>query len=233
MTRPDEERNRPPATANFDPVANWYRALEFVAFGGDLERARFCLLPRLADRRRILILGEGDGRCLARLVALAPAARIDCIDASPAMLAAAARRLPSAARERVTFRCADALAASFGDERYDAILTLFFLDCFRSDQVRSLVSTLGEHAAPEACWLFADFVVPPRGWRRWRAHVWLAVLYTFFRWGTGLRVSRLPDSEAAIASAGFTSTETQTRQHGLLRTTLYRRTGEKAENLKR
>ncbi len=82
-----------PAAANFDRLARIYRALEFLAFGGALERARFCFLDRLGGCDDILVLGEGDGRCLERLVGLAPHARIRCVDSSPAMLAVAAARV--------------------------------------------------------------------------------------------------------------------------------------------
>jgi ubiquinone/menaquinone biosynthesis C-methylase UbiE len=93
------------SAANFDRLARIYRALEFVAFGRDLERARYCFLDQLASCRDILVLGEGDGRCLARLVHVAPAARIHCVDASAAMLACAARRLTDpATRARVQFQ---------------------------------------------------------------------------------------------------------------------------------
>jgi ubiquinone/menaquinone biosynthesis C-methylase UbiE len=95
---------------NFDRLAGIYRALEYIAFGRDLERARFFHLDRLSESRSILVLGEGDGRCLERLVSAAPKARIDCLDFSPAMLACAARRIVDhEAVQRVTFRQADLL----------------------------------------------------------------------------------------------------------------------------
>ena len=58
------------AKANFDPVAHWYRWLEYAAFGRALERCRFALLPELEDAQRVLILGEGDGRFLKKLLSL-------------------------------------------------------------------------------------------------------------------------------------------------------------------
>ena len=64
------------APANFDRLAGIYRLLEFLAFGRDLERARFRLLETLAECHSVLVLGEGDGRCLARLARVAPEARI-------------------------------------------------------------------------------------------------------------------------------------------------------------
>ena len=210
-----------PAAANFDRLARGYRALEFVAFGRDLERARFSFLERLRDRRSILVLGEGDGRCLERLVALAPHAAIHCLDASPAMIAAASARLPVVARSRVTLTCADIFAFDFDARRYDAVTTFFFLDCFTAEQVRTIVARVTPRLEPGALWLFADFVLPARGWPRRRAQAWLALLYAFFRWQTGLRARALPPSELVIEGAGFARTDAREWQHGLLRSAVW------------
>jgi ubiquinone/menaquinone biosynthesis C-methylase UbiE len=204
--------------ANFDPLVRIYRALEVLAFGGDLERARFGLLEHLTERRSILILGEGDGRCLARLLEIAPLAHIQCVDASPAMLARAEARIAgSPHRGRVTFTHADALTWEFPARSYDAVVTLFFLDCFSASETKGLVARIREALRPEAGWLFADFTVPERGVARLRARLWLAGLYAFFRWQTGLRTNVLPPSETLIQQAGFTAQDTRAYQWGLLR----------------
>jgi ubiquinone/menaquinone biosynthesis C-methylase UbiE len=208
--------------ANFDPVARLYRVMEYLAFGGDLERVRFCLLDRLAGRRSILILGEGDGRCLARLLPLAPDARIHCVDASPAMLARAAARIAGTdTRNRVAFECADVLSHSFPPARYDAVVTLFFLDCFDRAQTEGLVNRIKAALQPGSAWLFADFRVPERGLARIRARAWLAVLYAFFRWQTGLRTRALPPSEELIRQAGFHCGASRDFQWGLLRSSWF------------
>jgi ubiquinone/menaquinone biosynthesis C-methylase UbiE len=209
------------ATADFSRLARVYRALEFVAFGRDLERTRFCLLDRLRDRRAVLIFGEGDGRCLARLAQLAPTARFRCVDGSAGMIAAARKRLRESDRGRVEFICGDAREVDLGGETYDAVVTLFFLDCLTTGQVERLIARTAPHLAPGARWLFADFVTPPRGWRKVRARLWLATLYTFFRWQTRLSVRALPDSERVLEQAGFVPGQSRTFQHGMLRATLY------------
>lgn len=210
------------APPNFDPLAGAYRALEFLAFGRDLERARFRHLDHLADRRRILVLGEGDGRCLVRLLRCAPHAHIDCLDLSPVMLARAAARLDPTDRSRVRFQAADLLATEPPGDRYDAIVTCFFLDCFTASQVAALVARLTARLEPDALWLWADFVLPARGLRRWRAQAWLAVLYTFFRWQTGLAVKTLPPSEAILVAAGGHCEAQRDFQAGLVRSALFR-----------
>lgn len=210
--------------ANFDGLATGYRTLEYLAFGRDLERARFCLLDRLAGCRSILVLGEGDGRCLEQLVRIAPSARIHCVDASEAMLAQARARLGSApASERVTLQKADALTLELPAGGYDAAVTLFFLDCFTTAQVEPLVARIERALQADAWWLFADFAVPPRGWARARARAWLTLLYAFFRWRTRMTARVLPPSEMLIERAGFRAQDVREHQRGMLRTVAFRR----------
>ncbi len=207
----------------FDRLARVYRALELAAFGRDLERARFCLLDRLASCARILVFGEGDGRALARLVGIARHAQIHCVELSPAMIDRAAQRLGEADRARVIFHQADALTSPLPDGPFDAVTTMFFLDCFTEPQVRGLVTKIAATLAPEAAWLWADFRLPDRGWARLRARTTIALLYAFFRWETGIPAQQLPPAERIISEAGFTTRERLDRQGGMVRTRLFAR----------
>jgi hypothetical protein len=167
--------------SGFDRLASAYRALEFLAFGGDLERARFAYLDRLASSRDILLLGEGDGRC------------------------------------------ADARTFAPGPGAFDAVATLFFLDCLDAAEAEALVASAGAGLRAGATWLFADFALPPRGAARLRARAWLAVLYAFFRLAAGLRVSALPPSEDILARAGWSRAAFRDFQGGLVRSAVYAR----------
>jgi ubiquinone/menaquinone biosynthesis C-methylase UbiE len=213
------------APRSFDRLARIYRPLEYGAFGRDLERARFCFLEKLRDCRAILVLGEGDGRCLEQLVRAAPDAHIDCLDLSPAMLARAEARLPTEARARVTFRQADLLTAALPEKNYDAVITLFFLDCFTADQTADIVHRIAASLRPGARWLWADFVLPPHGLARLRARVWLAVLYAFFHWQTTLSARVLPPAEELIAAEGFAREAEKVFQWGLVRSVVFSQPG--------
>lgn len=206
----------------FDSLAAAYRWLEWFAFGSDLETARFCHLEHLRDCRRVLVLGEGDGRFLAQLMRRFPAMRVDCVEASGAMLRLARARLREGERHRVTFHHADALTAQFEAGAYGAVVTLFFLDCFPQEDVARLVTQVQPALGANACWLWADFALPPSGWRHWRAALWLRGLYLFFHWKTALTVDQLPPSEKILQKAGFRLCAEKTFQAGLLRSAVYR-----------
>lgn len=187
----------------YDQLARFYRLVEFIAFGRALERARFQHFGRLRDCKRILLLGDGDGRGLALACRLAPHARIDSVDFSAGMLDRAAQRLRPEDRARVSLRQADALTAEFSPDTYDAVTTLFFLDCFSNEQVHAFIEHLRPALTSDAIWLHADFALPARGFHRLRAQLMLTLMLAFFRWQTGLAVRALPLSENLLESVGF------------------------------
>jgi ubiquinone/menaquinone biosynthesis C-methylase UbiE len=212
------------AIRSFDRLARIYQALEYVAFGRALERARFAHLDRLQNCRSILVTGEGDGRCLERLLRAAPQATVDCLDLSPAMLARASARLAGQeAAARVTFRQADLLTAVLPAAHYDAVVTLFFLDCFTALQMEVVMARLHDSLEPGAVWLWADFNVPAQGLARLRARLWLGVLYAFFRWQTGLPARELPPVESFFAAKRYEVLAERSFQQGLLRSVAWRR----------
>lgn len=207
----------------FGRLARVYACLEYIAFGRELERARFCFLEQLRECREILLIGEGDGRCLARLVEIAPAARLHCVDASPGMLTRAAARLRPVDRSRVTFTCADARTWLPSPQSYDAVVTAFFLDCLTPQSVAELAARVQPALRPGALWLFADFVLPESGFARGRAQLWLWTMYFFFRWQTGLAVKELPPSEEILRAAGWRERATRDFHGVFVRVVLFDR----------
>jgi SAM-dependent methyltransferase len=212
------------AARTFDRLARIYRPLEYLAFGRDLERARFAHLSRLRDCGNILVAGEGDGRCLERLLSAAPRARIECLDISAAMLAAAKARLAGRAdADRVAFRHADLLTTDLPAAAYDAAVTFFFVDCFTAGQADDVLRRIHDSLRPGALWLWADFALPNAGLARLRARIWLAVLYAFFRWQTSLSARELPPMERFFQHAGYEALADSLWQKGLVRSVAWRK----------
>ena len=195
---------RDAVAADFDLVARPYRRMEYLTFGRSLELCRNHFLPLLSGCRKALVLGDGDGRFLARLLAANPVLRADAVDTSAVMLRLLERRAQPAESKRMSrlrIHHADALAYT-PDEPCDLIVTHFFLDCFRQPQVDALALHLAQHASPRALWLLSDFRIPT-GSMRWAARAIVRSLYLAFRLLTGLCTSALPDHAAALNAAGF------------------------------
>ena len=205
---------RQDTVSTFDRLARPYRWLEYAAFGRGLLRCRYDLLPWLADARRVLTIGEGDGRIVAELPTQFPGVKVDCVEASGTMIACARERLR--ANTKVRFHQADALEWDFSKDKYDAVVTCFFLDCFSPETLAVLMPRLAASLRPEGQWLVTEFGQPSRGVWRCHAKVWLAVMYFFFRHTTRLETRRLPDWEGGMARLGFRCYERLSRRWNLI-----------------
>ncbi|MEO2042988.1 MAG: class I SAM-dependent methyltransferase [Nitrospinaceae bacterium] len=195
---------------SFDRLAAVYSYMEYLVFGKDLERCRFRYLDALSDSRSILILGEGDGRFLNRLLRHNEHARVDCVDNSPAMVRKAQALISTsgdALNLRVKFHRISIDKFNFEPNYYDAVVTHFFLDCFSGDQLSRLISNIGTSANDSCRWLVSDFHYPNSGFTRIRAKIWIWFLYAFFImqlisktvfWLPHILISHSPDSNSWI-----------------------------------
>ncbi len=206
---------------NFDRVARPYRWLEYMSFGPWLARCRSAQLTHLTSRRHALLLGEGDGRFLARLLAANPTLTADVVDSSHAMLTLLDRRLrKSEFHHRVRLHQADALRWN-PTGSYDLIVSHFFLDCFFPHQLEQLFDSVLPHALPGAPWVISEFAIPHNPFVAWFARGIIRWLYRAFGWTTGLRVRALPDYAASLYRRGLTLSHDQGLLSGLLRSQLW------------
>ncbi|MBB5059007.1 SAM-dependent methyltransferase [Granulicella aggregans] len=196
------------AQPDFDLIARPYRWLEYMTLGRALERSRLHFLPELRDRTSALVLGDGDGRFLARLFAQNPALQADAVDTSRVMLELLRHNCPSDAVLRTHQADALIFLATTPKIQYDLVVTHFFLDCLIQSEVNEIAREIAPFLAPGALWVVTDFAIPS-GAMRIPADLLVRFLYLAFRILTGLRVSRLPDHDAALQAAGFI----RVRQH--------------------
>ena len=210
---------------NFDPIARPYRWLEYLILGRTLERCRLHYLPNLLQQKRALILGDGDGRFLAELLAQNPHIQADAVDTSATMLELLRRRCEAAAPNiapRLQTHHTSALNFSPQQkETYDLVVTNFFLDCLTQSELNNLIHRIAKNIPPGALWLISDFRIPP-GPMHLPVKLLVRSLYLAFRILTGLRTTQLPDYASALTQAGFVQISHQHRLAGILTTELWR-----------
>jgi SAM-dependent methyltransferase len=209
---------------SFDLLAPHYRWMEWVLAGGKLQRCRTTFLEDVRQAKNVLLLGEGNGRFLKAFARVNDTAHITVLDASTAMLQQARRRMASTdTHHRVEYIHADIFSWSPPQHRFDLIVTNFFFDCFRPDQLEQLIPRLAASATEEAHWVVSDFCVPAQGWARWRARGIIAAMYCFFRVVTQLPARSLTPVAPLLESSGFQLLRSRPSEWGLLRTDLWRR----------
>jgi ubiquinone/menaquinone biosynthesis C-methylase UbiE len=211
---------------SFDALAPWYRTLEWIAFGDDLQRCRTACLCEIASPQRVLVVGEGNGRFLCELLRVHPGVEVDCIDASQRMLQLARERLerelPEAV-QRVRFLQHDLTSWSPPEHHYDLVATHFFLDCFAEAQLAAIVGKLALAATENANWLLVDFCVPAKGFARFHARAWLAIMYQFFRLTAGIAARQLIDPTPFMRGERFALARQHSFRRGMLKSEMWRR----------
>lgn len=200
---------------NFDRLARPYRWLEYLSFGPLLERCRYYRLPQLANAKRALVLGDGDGRFLARLLKENRELKADVVDLSTAMLRLLAERVAAVRTcNRVSLHAMDARSFVPTSE-YDLIITHFFLDCFSTEELVALVEKIRPHLAPGAIWVVSEFAIP-KNLASWPSQIVVGGLYLVFGVFTGLPVRRLPDYASVLTSSGLSLQKKHSWLSGLL-----------------
>lgn len=212
------------AQPDFDPIARPYRWLEYLTLGRVLERCRLHFLPRVLQQRRALVLGDGDGRFLAALMAANPFIHVDAIDSSATMLRLLRQRCEASSPNsagRLKIQNINALTLTPTDS-YDLVVTHFFLDCLSQSDLELLIARIAPALAPGALWLISDFSIPS-GPMRLPAQTIVQALYLAFRILTGLRTTHLPNHATPLAQAGLTRIASHNALAGLLTAELWQK----------
>jgi len=216
---------------SFDAIAPWYRTIETIAFGNALQRARVACLDEIGSPRRVLILGEGNGRFLCELLRKHPGIEVHCVDASGRMIDLARRRLEGMAPTavgRVQFLHRDITSWNPDSDGYDVIVTHFFLDCFPADNLSAVVTKLSRAATADALWLLTDFSIPAHPKGRLAARIWLAAMYLFFRVVARIEARELIDPAPFLSREQFRLINQHLSRRGMLKSQLWRRPGDGA-----
>jgi ubiquinone/menaquinone biosynthesis C-methylase UbiE len=207
--------------ATFDLVASFYPLLEQAVFGPKLSRARRSFISRVAEGRKILLIGEGNGRFLCEVVKQTSSASITVVDSSAQMLAAASRRIATInCFSRIELIHSDILEWRAARGSYDRIVTHFFLDLFPPDRIRRVVEKISQLAMEDCLWINVDFTSEnqslPQKFLMWAQ-------YRFFRIFARIEAPRLFDARPLIRDANWEILETRLLNSGLISASLLSR----------
>jgi ubiquinone/menaquinone biosynthesis C-methylase UbiE len=199
---------------NFDRVARMYRWAEHIALGPLLQRTRTHFIPALASKKHALVLGDGDGRFLSAFLRANDHVQAHAVDTSARMLHQLRLRC-AFAQPRLSTSHQSALQV-LPHRDTDLIVSHFFLDCLEQNDLEALASQIAANCSSRTTWLVSDFAIPSRQWLAPFARLYVRALYFAFRMLTGLRVTRLPNIEKALKTAGFQPISRHERLGGLL-----------------
>lgn len=211
------------SSLNFDRIARAYRWLEYLSFGRLLEECRWEYLQDLSQAKHALILGDGDGRFTARLLATNPHITVEAVDVSAAMLSLLWQRASAQkAQDRVNLHQTD-IRGLTPQGTYDVVISHFFLDCLTDTELEILIQKTKTVLLPGGLWVVSEFSIPNAQWTGKVAALLIAFLYRAFALLTGLQTMHLPNHAKILGEAGFVRRKSRQRLGGILISELWQR----------
>ncbi|MCC9643870.1 class I SAM-dependent methyltransferase [Rhodopirellula sp. JC740] len=178
----------------------------------------------LPPLKRILMLGDGDGRLLQKVLMAQPRAEIVSVEQSSEMITLQKQRAASVdSSNRVEWIQVDATSVPLESGSFDCLMAAFFLDCFTEAELSRYLPGWLSCVANDGFFYHVDFVIPENGWRRMRAQFWSVVMHRFFRWQTGLQSTSVVPVEPLLDSKVWAERSQRELNHGFIRSVLYQR----------
>ncbi len=208
---------------NYDRIAANYDRLSRLVFGKSIVRAQRSLLPAIAPRSRILIVGGGTGWILEEVSRLHTSSLvIDYVEISANMLDLARKRECKANRVAFIHTAIEDYAAS---APYDVIMTPFLFDNFSRPRAQEVFDKLHIYLKPGGQWLFTDFHIDKGANRLWQKTL-LGSMYIFFRNISRVEADQLPDMQAHFVQNGYQLTFESYHFGRFIRSAAYRKSGD-------
>ena len=209
----------------FDKIASLYGILESFLFGSKLQQMRCAYLDQLADVGCVLLIGEGTGSFLERLLKVNSKVAVTVVESSSGMIDRSRNRVASKDLCRVSFHRTTLLDFD-SIQSFDAVCTFFFWDCFEEYQLRMMLPAFSKYAKHGSLWIDVDFFELSEGLPKLNLHHFLLIrmLYGFFGLATGIEAKRIVEIEPMAKQNGFFVTESRTDEKFPIRARIFRRT---------
>ncbi|MBO9700742.1 MAG: class I SAM-dependent methyltransferase [Sporocytophaga sp.] len=188
----------------FNRLAAIYDYLLLIPPGRGFIKSQNELIPLLPQKKSCLIIGGGTGTFLRSLIISGKVTRIVYLDISEKMLSQASNKIKDLNQKcNVEFR-RGSLDRITEDEKFDLIVTNFFLDLFSPDEVKAWIRLIHNKLSEEGLFYFTDLQIS-RGktFKTFMNNIYIKMLYFFFRNTTAISGKTLIDLRTEILQSGF------------------------------
>lgn len=198
---------------NFDLIAPVYDGLAKVVFGRNLKKIQTHFLPLIPGNANVLIIGGGTGWIINELFNTGFKGRLTYVEASEKMISLSKK---NCVKDSVNFIHGDESAIPLG-QKYDVIITNFFLDVFSEPRLEQVITTLSEKLDKDGIWICSDF----QNTGRFSHQLLLWLMFRFFKITSKLESKSLLNFDLKFKKIGHSRSENFTLMNGLIFSSVY------------
>ena len=235
MTNKKEKKRLIPTQIGYNKLAPYYNFLLYLS-GGYLIKAQRKLIPFIEETSKALLVGEGTGNFLSKLIASNKVKTIFCLDISEKMIQICQKKNKQSVsslggNKRVHYIIGD-LFCLYPNNLLDAnqhlnnkslfslITTNFFLDQFKEHELEKIMQRLDMLLTPGGYWYFTDFTLPKNFFQK----NLVKGLYIFFQKVCNIEADKVPDYHRHFLERGYTISLSKKSLFGV-QTILYKKPG--------
>jgi ubiquinone/menaquinone biosynthesis C-methylase UbiE len=177
---------------DFNKVARPYDFISRLVFGNSLVKAQVSTFHYIPPNSSILIVGGGTGWLLEEISKIHNSGlKISYVENSSEMINLSKKRYWQ--DNKVAF-FHQPIQEFYMDKPFDVIITPFFFDLFKKDEIEFIFSSLDKKLKKNGLWLYADFIPEKYQIRLWQK-VLLKTMYFFFGHISNVEAKRLVDMD--------------------------------------
>jgi ubiquinone/menaquinone biosynthesis C-methylase UbiE len=183
------------AKTNFNIIAPFYDGLCQLVFGQQVKNAQIEALTHVPANSTVLIAGGGTGWILDEISQIYPGGiTITYVDISSKMIEISKKR--NLSLNKVTFINDSIENVPLPEQRFNVIITPFFLDCFSQSSFQSIFKKLDSSLKINGLWLNIDFSSAKSSY--WQKML-TKLMYAFFRFTCKIEATEIPSIEICFA----------------------------------
>ena len=189
---------------NYNHISTFYPFLEKLAFGSTLQTFRHLIVKSIRFKKKILIIGEGNGHLLKIIMNDLRNINITIVENSSSMCMKVNKFQHNKHGNEIKILNA-------GIEEYknffihDCIVTSFFWDNFESSEIRRYFPTFSNGISSDCIWINVDFHdhAYPSSPSEILNHLLIRFLYLFFGLTTDIKAKRIFPMKNLALENGF------------------------------
>ena len=211
---------------NFNKLAKYYDFLLFMFSGRLIRNSQLQLLSSVPKVQKVLIAGGGTGTFLLDFLKSNHPKKIVYIDSSSEMIALSKKRIEIFDKKylkNIEFICNE-IEQFEPQEKFDLIVTNFFLDLFEGKELDLIVKKLSNCLEVQGYWYYTDFQKVERPWlKKYIINSILKMLYIFFRTTCHIKAEKLGSVKEIFSHIGLEKIISKESFFGFINTVLYRK----------
>lgn len=206
---------------NFNYISGFYDSLGFLVFGNSLKNSQLHFLSKIPPNSKVLVVGGGTGWFLEELLKTNSIKEVLYIESSSEMMRLSQKRVEGNNHETEIKFINSPLEKISLQEKFDVIITNYFLDLFNEEQLKIIVPKLYSHLNTNGLWLISDFKISPKTFHKAWQRCLLKIMYLFFRITSGVEATHLSDFHILLEELKLKKINSEEFFYGMMESVVY------------